>query len=74
MSHATSLEHNANAQVHLNITKRNLIYYSNRTYLGLSKHGKAYVAQPRRRMRAALASGGGAEAKTSLAERVCGDC
>ena len=103
ISHATSPEHNANAQVHLNITKRNLIYYSNRTYLGLSKHGKAYAAQPRRahipqsllelaglqnphtcprkvfeqkrrykytcRMRAALASGGGAQAKSSLAER-----
>jgi len=48
ISHAKSPAHNANAQMHLNITKRNLICYSNRTYLGLSKHGKAYVAQPRR--------------------------
>ena len=47
-SHATSPQHNANTQVHLKLTKRNLIHYSNRTYLGLSKHGKAYVAQPRR--------------------------
>ena len=48
ISHAKSLQRNANAQVHLNITKRKLIHFSNRTYLGLSKHGKAYVAQPRR--------------------------